>query len=316
MKLNICKNLWKAIAFMVLFGVSDNFSARQVKDKAEKKAAPAVGLPINPNTVVAKVGDSTITELDILRAASAIPADLAKNFTELQFKATILRNLIRQYLLKSEAKLAHMEQNPDVKKEMQKAAESVAAQAYLTRVLQSRVTDATIRQRYNQVVTQFKNEKEYKVALIICDKEAAANGAIADLKKGKSFKDAAVKHSILPDSVKVKAAEGMFVLKMVLPKEVQKSLDSMKKGDYSRDPIKTDSGIYVIKLLDIRPAKVPSVQEMAPHLRTLLIQEQTEVFLADLEKKVSVKYYNKDYEREIAAQAKMISEARKKKVGA
>lgn len=337
MKLNLYKNLRSILGSLIM-----GFLAMSVSDlnaKAEKKPEAAVNneaAVTNPNATVAKVGQWVVKERDILKAASAIPADLAKNFTEIQFKATILKNLIRQYLLKNEAKLAHMEQDPKTKKEMQQAAENVAAHAYLDKALQSRITDAAITQRYKQIVKQLGKEKELNVGLIVCQTEAKGKQAAAEIASGKDFKDVAVKYSDLPEQTKAEAAKGMFVWKMVLPQEVRTILDPMqktleegkaklesgkitkadfdkiKKGLYTTAPVKTNTGIYLVQLNDVRAAKVPSIQQFAPHIRSLLLQEQREQFLSDLEKKATIIYYNKEYEKEIVAQEKVMIEARKK----
>lgn len=351
MKLNLYKNLRSILGLliMVLLAVSvTDLDAKIEKkpeavvnqnakvDKKSESAANNEATVTNPNATVAKVGQWVIKERDILKAAAAIPADLAKNFTEMQFKATILKNLIRQYLLKNEAKLAHVEQDPKTKKEMQQAAENVAAHAYLDKALQSRITDAAITQRYKQIVKQLGQEKELNVSLIVCQTEEKGKQASAELASGKDFKDVAMKYSDLPEQTRFEAAKGMFVWKMVLPQEVRKVLDPMqktleeekaklesgkitkadfdkiKKGLYTKAPIKTNTGIYLVKLNDVRAAKVPSIQQFAPHIRSLLLQEQREQFLSDLEKKATIIYYNKEYEREITAQEKLMTEARRK----
>lgn len=325
MRTSFGKNLGKflMVAFLVTtFGMpkQGNAAAKNntatKENAAAKNGAGADNAPINPNAVVAKVFKELIKESDISKALSAIPAEITKNLTTKQLRAAVLKNLIRQALLTSEAKLAHMDKDASVKKDMQAAADAVASQAYMRKILQSRVTSAAIEQYYQKFAAQLKGQKEYKVGLIVCKDEDTAKKALSEMAKGTDFKVVASKYSGLPDQVKERAAEGMFIIKMMLPPEVQKAVDSMKNNDYTKTAIKTTSGMYIVKLFDTRPMKVPTLQELAGHIRGLLMQEQTEKFLSDLEKKANVVIYDEEYKKEMEAQEKAINSARQQAAAA
>lgn len=319
MRTSFGKNLGKflMVTFLVTaFGAPKQNSTAAKNNAAAGNAAGEVGAPINPNAVVAKVSKELIKESDISKAISAIPPEITKNLTIKQLRAAVLKNLIRQSLLTSEAKSAHMDKDAAVKKDMQAAADAVASQAYMRKILQSRVTASAIEQYYQKFSAQLKGQKEYKVGLIVCKDDATAKKALAELAKGDDFKAVASKYSGLPDQVKERAAEGMFIIKMMLPQEVQKAVDSMKNNDYTKTAIKTTSGMYIVKLFDTRPMKVPTLQELAGHIRGLLMQEQTEKFLSDLEKKANVTIYDEEYKKEMEAQEKAINSAKQQAAAA
>lgn len=279
---------------------------------AAQKAVTQEGIArhINPNAPVVKVGGSVIKESDITEAINQLPAELIANLTEPQVRAVVLKSLIREKLLQREADTAHIEQDASVKRRMSIAAKKVAADAYLKKVVDARVTDIAVRQRYQKVAEKFKEQKEYKLSLIVCDTKAKADDAIKEL-KNKSFADVAKKFSVLPDNLKDKAAEGTFIYGMLLPQEVLKQLESLKDGESSKTAIKTKNGFYIFKRLGVRQAKVPSIQELASHIKTALKREQVELYFVDLEKKSTITYYNEDYKREIAEQDRMMAEARR-----
>jgi peptidyl-prolyl cis-trans isomerase C len=49
-------------------------------------------------------------------------------------------------------------------------------------------------------------------------------------------------------------------------KPVADALGTLKKGQYTKAPVKSGYGYYVIELDDTRPLKVPSFEDMRPML--------------------------------------------------
>lgn len=310
MRINLSKFLSSfLLAGVVMTGFAGAANSGTNNAQAKKNKPTKVR---NPNDRLAKVGDKVIVEDDLQKAMSTIPGELAGKFPEDEMKITVLRNVIRQQLLLNAAKLAHMGQDPAVKREINAAIDKVISQAFLMKILQSRVTESAIRSRYEKMINKFKNEKEVKVCLILTDTEEKAKQAISELNANKDFKKVASKYSILPEQAKVRAAEGIFVLKMALPTEVRTQVEKLKKNEFTKTPIKSEGGYYIAKFIEDRAAKMPTIQESAQHLQMLLIQEETDKYLSELEKQSKIIYYDKEYEEGLKIQEKRMQEAKAK----
>jgi peptidyl-prolyl cis-trans isomerase C len=63
---------------------------------------------------------------------------------------------------------------------------------------------------------------------------------------------------------------------------------SLKKGEYTQTPVKTQYGYHVIQLLDTRPAKLPSLEEVKPQIEQSLQQKKLQAFEESLRNKAKV----------------------------
>ncbi|MDR3413851.1 MAG: peptidylprolyl isomerase, partial [Formivibrio sp.] len=66
------------------------------------------------------------------------------------------------------------------------------------------------------------------------------------------------------------------------------ALASMKKGQYTTTPVKSEFGYHVISIEDIRPLKVPSFNEMKSMLHKDAEAMVVETMLAGLRKKANI----------------------------
>ena len=63
----------------------------------------------------------------------------------------------------------------------------------------------------------------------------------------------------------------------------------MKKGDVSAEPVKTDFGWHVIKLEDIRPAKLPPLDSLKPQLKRMIAQQKMMEYMEKMKETADIK---------------------------
>jgi len=63
---------------------------------------------------------------------------------------------------------------------------------------------------------------------------------------------------------------------------------ALKKGDITETPVKTQFGYHVIKLEDVRPAKVPTLEEVRPQIAEALQQKKLAAYQEELRKKAKI----------------------------
>jgi peptidyl-prolyl cis-trans isomerase C len=64
---------------------------------------------------------------------------------------------------------------------------------------------------------------------------------------------------------------------------------ALQKGQITETPVKSQFGYHVIKLDDVRAAKVPTLEEVKGQIAETLQQQKLQVFQQDLRKKATVK---------------------------
>jgi peptidyl-prolyl cis-trans isomerase C len=134
------------------------------------------------------------------------------------------------------------------------------------------VSDAELKAAYENVKEQYAG-KEYHVEHILVDKEADAKAIIAQLKAGANFEDIAKAKSKDPGSAKNGGDLGWVSDKALVP-EFSKAMVQLKNGQTTDKPVKSQFGYHVIKVLDSREAKAPSLDEMKDQLKQMIMADQ------------------------------------------
>ena len=67
------------------------------------------------------------------------------------------------------------------------------------------------------------------------------------------------------------------------------ALASLKKGQFTETPVKTEVGYHVIKLDDVRPLKLPTLDEVKQQIGESLVQEKVQAYQQSLIKQAVIK---------------------------
>jgi peptidyl-prolyl cis-trans isomerase C len=148
------------------------------------------------------------------------------------------------------------------------------------------VTDADIQAEYDRFIASTSGT-EYRARHILVEKEDQARAIIAGIKKGQKFEDIAKKQSKDPGSGAKGgdldwASPGNFV------KEFSEAMTSLKKGQMTDNPVKSQFGFHIIRLDDVRQAQVPKFEEVKPQIAQQLQQGRMNAYQQDLRSKAKV----------------------------
>jgi peptidyl-prolyl cis-trans isomerase C len=203
-----------------------------------------------------------------------------------------LRNAVRdelntRELLVREAKKKNMDKSADVKTQMDLAAQTVLVRAYVSDWVKANpVPDAELRKEYEGIKTQI-GDKEYKVAHILVEKEDEAKQVVADLQKGQKFEDIAKQRSKDPGS-KDRGGDLDWNAPANFVKPFSDAMVKTDKGKFTPQPVQTQFGWHVIRVDDVRAAKVPSFDEVKPQLQQRMQAQWLDKYLRDLRTKNGV----------------------------
>ncbi len=148
------------------------------------------------------------------------------------------------------------------------------------------VTDAEIQAEYDKFVAA-NSGKEYKASHILVEKEADAKAVIAALKKGAKFEDLAKKQSKDPGSA-AKGGDLDWANPSSYVNEFTEALLKLEKGKTTDAPVKSQFGWHVIRLVDVRQAELPKLEEVKPQVAQQLQQQKVVKFQEDLRAKAKV----------------------------
>ncbi len=236
--------------------------------------------------VAAMVNGEKITVAEIREAYNANPA-IKEKVPFKEFYEKTLEVFINGKMVYQAAKEAKIEETPEYKQQVKVIKEDVARKLFLEKQIEKKVTKEELDKVYNDYVKSFKSEKEVKAKHILVDSEAKANEVIQKLKKGGKFDKLAKEYSKEPADL------GYFTKGVMVP-EFGDAAFSMKKGEYSKTPVKSQFGYHVILVEDIRDAKPLPKEKVTPQLKAMMTQGAAAKVFKDMSDKAKVTKYNLD----------------------
>ena len=144
------------------------------------------------------------------------------------------------------------------------------------------VTDADAKTEYDKFKAQASGT-EYRARHILVEKEDEAKALLAQLKKGAKFDELAQKHSKDTGSAK-NGGDLDFAKPDAYVPEFGQAMASLKKGELTTDPVKSQFGYHIIKLEDTREAQFPSFEEVKPQVVQRLEQQKLQDYQETLRK--------------------------------
>ena len=272
----------QAIAAVALTALVGAPAAQAQDTKAPaKSAAPAKAAPAAP----AAAGKELFPKV-------YFDALLKERLSQGQPDSPELRNAVRdelntRELLAREAKKKGLEKNNEVKTQMDLASQTVLVRAFVGEwVKENPISDAMLRKEYDAIKSQI-GDREYKVAHILVEKEDEAREVIGELQKGGKFADLAKARSKDPGS-KDRGGDLDWNAPANFVKPFGDAMIKTEKGKFTPQPVQTQFGWHVIRVDDVRDAKVPPFEEVKPQLSQRMQAQWLERYLRDLRQKNGV----------------------------
>ena len=199
----------------------------------------------------------------------------------------VKEELIIREILQQAADKAGLAKNEDVKSQLAMARQSILVRALFTDFIKKNpVSDAEVAAEYDHIKQQI-GDKEYHVRHILLGSEDEAKAVIAKLKAGASFEELAKQSKDTGSAANGGdldwANPGSFV------KPFSDAMVTLQKGQMTETPVQSQYGFHVIKVDDIRPAKIPALDDVKRQIVEGLQQKKMQAFQEDLRKKAVVK---------------------------
>ncbi len=221
----------------------------------------------DPNPVLAIIDNEEIKRQDILELLNAMPEQMRQIPLEQLFPMA-LEQLINNKVVSKKASNAGLDNNEFVKEQLKQAKEQIIRTKFLEDAVKAEISDERLKAEYEEYVANFEEVEEVKVAHILVDDEKLAKNLIAKLKKGDDFAALALDNST-DGSAQNGGDLGYFTKKEVVP-EFAAAAFSIKVGEYTKSPVKSDFGYHIIKVDDKRNRPAAKFEQAKPYLEKKL----------------------------------------------
>lgn len=217
--------------------------------------------------VAAKVNGEVISIEEIKKGYNDNP-QIAAQVPFDQFYDKAVDIFINGKLMLQAATNAKIQDTAEYKEQLKTAQEDLARKVYIEQLLAQKVTDAEVKNFYdNEYVKNFKSKKEVKAKHILLSDEKTAKDMIKKLNNGANFEKLAKENS------KDNAVDlGYFNEELMVP-EFTKAAFALEKGKYTKEPVKTQFGYHVILVEDFRDSTPLPLKDVEPQIKNLLSQK-------------------------------------------
>ncbi|MVT38902.1 peptidylprolyl isomerase [Acidovorax citrulli] len=204
-----------------------------------------------------------------------------------EIEGQIKEEVIAREIFLQEAQKRGLEGSQNVKDQMELARQTILIRELFADYQKANpVTDADIQAEYDKFVAA-NTGKEYKASHILVETEDQAKSIIASIKKGAKFEDIAKKQSKDPGSG-ARGGDLDWATLSSYVSEFTEALVKLDKGKMTQTPVKTQFGWHVIRLDDVREAKLPKLDEVKAQIAQQLQQQKLAKFQEDLRAKAKV----------------------------
>ena len=207
-----------------------------------------------------------------------------------EFRNNLREILITREILYQEAVRRKLDKNADYQTQVDLAKQQIIL-AVLIEDLSKKLMpgEADVRKEYERVKAERGGDagKQYKARHILVKDEAAAKQIVADLDAGGDFAAIAKEKS---EDTGTKEEGGVLdwseAESYVQP--FGEALKALKKGERTKEPVKTTYGYHIIELQDVKSVPFPEYDQVKPQIQQQLATKVRDDYIADLRAKAKV----------------------------
>lgn len=219
--------------------------------------------------VVARVGDSEVTEADIAFASQDYAAQL-QQVPPTEWRSILTDIVVDMEVMANAARAAGIDKEEDFERQLKFLRMRALRNAYLVREVENKVTEADVKAAYDKEFENYSGEDEISARHILLKTKEDAEAVIKELEGGKDFAELATEKSTGPSGPNG-GSLGYFGRGQMVP-PFEEAAFALEVGAFSKEPVETQFGWHVIKVEDKRKQPAPELPAVAERIRQDLLR--------------------------------------------
>lgn len=308
--MNIARFITGSLLIVALAAAAPLARAQQ-KDQQKQPAAQAAepNKDKNGDTVIMRINGYNVTLNEVRLASEDLSVQLPNVPPDMRYPL-IAQYLLERHLLAQKAIKDGMTNADEYKRRVRFYQYKALRDAYFVKKIKPQVTDAVLRKIYDEEAKKFKPVERVRARHILVSSREEAEKVLKELKAGAKFEDLARKYS--KDGSKEFGGDlGYFTADEMVP-EFSKAVFALKKGEVTREPVKTDYGWHIIRLEDRKKVGMQPFEAVKKVLRATLLRRKVEEEVFRLRQQAKVEFLDPDLKKLYDAARKRAEELRKK----
>jgi peptidyl-prolyl cis-trans isomerase C len=276
------------VLVFITFGMAPAM-AQQGAGGVDSGQDSAPDVPNNP--VVAVVDGFEIRQSDVAIAFQRLPeqfrqAPVGQVFTQL------VQQLVDGQLIVKAGEEVDLENDPEVLAQIDEFARVAVQQTYMNRLITGGLKEEDLRAAYKATIANTEGPLEVHAQHILLESEEDGYDIIKALEGGADFGGLARERSQGPSAPR--GGDLGYLTRSQMLGSFSSAAFAIEPGDIGPDPVQTDFGWHVIKVLDKRRQPAPTFEESLPALEQQLTRELIATHMAELRSKAEITMFNLD----------------------
>jgi len=245
--------------------------------KVDEKPAPSAVATVNGTPITRSEYDFYVKTL-----TQGKPVELTT-----EQKNQVLDELIGMQLMATQGEKDKMQDEPETASRLAMTRMRLLADAESQKYLKGKEpTDEELHAEYDTAVAGIDKTEYHALHILVKDKELAEQ-LIKKLKGGAKFEDIAKADSIDTGS-KVKGGDLGWFTAARMVKPFADAVKGLKKGETTPEPVQTQFGWHIIRLLDTRETPPPPFDQVKEQVKNRVTQKKLEAYVEELKKTAKI----------------------------
>ena len=271
--------------FFLAVAISSAFIMPTFAQEAEENVIARV------NGVEVTDRELALAEVDLLEQFSKAPAD--------QRRAMILNALLDIKVMALAAEEAGLADKPNFKAQMAFNRARTLHNNYFQENALNTITEEDLKKRYDIEVKSIPVQPEVRARHILVEKEEEAKAIIKELDGGADFVELAKTKSTGPSGPQG-GDLGYFGRGQMVP-EFETAAFDLKKGTYTKEPVKSQFGYHIIYKEDQRDSQPPAFEQVKGQIRQALAREKYFLLTQGARAKFEIEVLDEDLKAKLDA---------------
>jgi len=239
------------------------------------------------NPVVATVNGVDIRWNDVILSAAELPPEYQAQIEALF--PVLLGRMIDLELIAQKARQDGIDRTESFKRRLRAAENKLLQEGFLAGYLGDAVSEQEVQKRV-EVMTAGTTREEVRLALVVCATQQICIAALDRLRAGVAF-DRVARENSVHSSAASGGDLGWFGRAELQPESVAAEAFGLPVGQYSRQPLQTEIGWVLVKVLDRRMAEPLSKQELGDRIRKELARLAIDKLLVELRQRAQIRFF-------------------------
>ena len=195
-------------------------------------------------------------------------------------KEIIIKEIVLKEIAYKEAKRERLNKEKDYKQALKLFETELLKQKLFVKITEDAKKEENLKKNYDELVKNLKDKQDIRISYIALKTQKEANSLHKILTKyPNSFAKQAKLKSIDKETAK-NGGDLDFIIEDALPKEIVDNAKQLEKGEISKAFKLADKWV-IIKLEDLRPAKIAKFEDAKQALATSLSQKALQDFISE-----------------------------------